>query len=211
MLCQVCCCCSVTKLCPTLYNPWTAAHQAPLSSTISQSLLKFISIELAMLSNHLFLCHSLLLLLSIFPSIKVFSNELVFRIRWPKYRSFRLNPSNQYSGLISFRIDWFDLLSVSPRDSESLLQHHNSNHQFFGAQLSLWSNSHPYMTTRETIALTIWTFVGKVMSVLFVIAFLLRSRHLLVLRLQSPSAVIWEPNKRKSVMFPAFPHLFAMK
>ena len=99
---------------------------------------------------------------------------------------------------------------------KSLLQHHNSKHQFFGAQLSLWSTSHPYMTTRKTIALTRWTFVGKVMSLLFnmsrfVIAFLPRSKYLLILRLQSPSAVIWEPRKGKSVMFPVFPHLFAMK
>ena len=106
------CCCSITKSCPTLCDPWTAAHQGSLSFTIFQSLLKLMSIELVMPSNHLILCHSLLLLPSIFPRIRVFSNELALPIWWPKYWSFSISPSNEYSRLISFRIDWFDLLSV---------------------------------------------------------------------------------------------------
>ena len=119
-----------------LATPWTAEHQA--SITNSRSLLKLMSIELVMPSNHLILCHPLLLPPSIFPSIRVFSNESVLRIRWPKYWSFSfgISPSSEYSGLISFRVDWFDLLAVQG----TLLQHHNN--QFFGAQSSLWSNSH---------------------------------------------------------------------
>ena len=126
LLWWLCCCycCSVAKLCSTLWTPWTEACQAPLSSTISQSLLRFRSIELVMPSNHLILCHSLLLLPSIFPSIRVFSNESVLRIRWPKYWSFSISPSNEYSGLIFLRIDWFDLLAVQGT-LKSLLQHHN--------------------------------------------------------------------------------------
>ena len=144
------------------------------------------SIELVMPSNHLILCHPLLLPSSIFLSIKVFSNELVLHIRWPKYWSFSfsISPSNEYSGLISFRIDWFDLLTVQ-RTLKSLFQHHSSKASilwcsaFFKAQLS-----YPYVTTGKTIALTRWTLVGKVMYVLcnmlsrFVIAFLLRNKHL---------------------------------
>ena len=123
--------------------PWTAAHQASLSFTISQMLLKLMSTESVMLSNHLILCHPLLLLPSIFPSIRVFSKESTLRIRWPKYWSFSfsISPSNEYSGLISFRIDWFDLLAVQ-ETLKSLLQHHTSKHRFFGTQLSLWSSSH---------------------------------------------------------------------
>ena len=144
-------------------TPWTAAHQAPLSSTISQSLLKFISIESVMLSNHLILCGPLLLLSSIFPSIRVFSNESVLRIRWLKYWSFSfsISPSSEYSGLISFRMDWLDLLAVQGT-LRSLLQHHSSKASilqpsvFFMVQLS-----HPYMTTGKTIALTRRTFVSK--------------------------------------------------
>ena len=119
-------------------TPWTAAFQASLSITNSRSLLKLMSIESVMPSNHLILCHPLLLLLSIFPSIKVFSNESVLRIRWPKYWSFSFNisPSKEYSGLISFRMDWLDLLAVQGT-LKSLLQHHSSKHQFFRAQLSL--------------------------------------------------------------------------
>ena len=137
--------------------------------TNSWSLLKLMSIELVMPSNYLILCCPLLLLPSIFPSIRVFSNELVLPIRWPKYWSFSFNisPSNECSGLISFRVDWFDLLAVpeSPKTLKSLLQHHSSKASilwcsaFFIVQLS-----HPYMTTGKTIALTRWTFVGKVMS-----------------------------------------------
>ena len=150
-------------------TPWTAACQASLSITNSQSLLKLMSVESTMPSNHLILCHPLLVLPSIFPSITVFSKESVLRIRWPKYWSFSfsLSPSNEYSGLISFRIDWFDLLAVQGI-LRSLLQHHSSkasvlqHSAFFMVQLS-----HPYRTTRKTIALTTWTFVNKGMSLLF--------------------------------------------
>ena len=147
-------------------TPWTAAHQASLSITNSQSLLKFNSFELVMPSNHLILCHHLLLP-SIFPSIKVFSNESVLCIRCPKYWSFSfsISPSNEYSGLIIFRMDWFDLLVV--QGTLKSLQHHSSkasilqHSAFFIIQLS-----YSYMTTGKTIALTRWTFVGKVMSLL---------------------------------------------
>ena len=165
-------------------TPWTAARQAPLSSTISQSLLKLMSIESVMPSNHFVLCHPLLLLPSIFPSIRVFSNESALRIRWPKYWrfSFNISPSNEHLGLISFRMDWLDLLAVQVT-LKSFLQHHSSKTSilqcsaFFTVQLS-----HPYTTTGKTIALTRQTFVGKVMSLLFnmlsrlVIDFLLRSK-----------------------------------
>ena len=164
-------------------TPWTAAHQASLSITNSRSLLKLTSIESVMPSNHLILCYPLLLLPSIFPSIRVFSNESVLHIRWPKYWSFSFNisPSNEHPGLISFRMDWLDLLAVQVT-LKSLLQHHSSKppirrcSAFFIVQLS-----HPYMTTGKTIALTRWTFVGKVLSLLFnilsrmVITFLPRS------------------------------------
>ena len=124
-------------------TPWTAARQASLSFTISGSLLKPMSIESVMSSNHLICCHPLLLLPSVFPSIRVFSNELALQIRWPKYWSFSfsISPSNEYSGLISFRMDWLDLLAVQGT-LKSLLQHHSSKLQFFSAQPSLWSNSH---------------------------------------------------------------------
>ena len=155
-------------------------------------------------SNHLILCHPLLLLPSIFPSIRVFSNESVLRIKWPK--DFSVSPSNEYSGVISFRNDFFDLLAVQGT-LKSLLQHYSSkastvrHSAFFMFQLS-----HPYMTTGKTIALTRWTLVGKVMSLLFnmlsrlVIAFLPGSNRLSISWLQSPSAVILEPKKIKSVM-----------
>ena len=144
----------------------TAARQASLSFTISRSLLKFMSIESVMPSNHLILCHPLILLPSIFPSIRVFSNESVLHIRWPKYWSFSfsISPSNEYSRLISFRIDWFDLLAVQ-RTLTCLLQHHNSKASilqcstFFMVQLS-----HLYMTTGKTIALTTQTFVVNVFA-----------------------------------------------
>ena len=156
-----------------------------------------------MLSNHLILCCPLPLLPSIFPNIRVFSNESALRIRWPKYwsSSFSNSPSNEYSGLISFRIDWFHLLAFQGT-LKSLLQHHGSKASilwcsaFFIVQLS-----HPYMTTGKTIALTRQTFVGKVMSLLLnmlsrlVITFLPRSKRLLISWLQSPSAVILEPKK----------------
>ena len=182
-------------------TPRTAACQAPLSITNSWSLLKLMSIELVMPSNHLILCRPLLLLPLIFPSLRVFSNESALRIKWPKYWSFRFNisPSNEYSGLISFRMDWLDLLAVQGT-LKSLLQHHSSKASilqcsaFFIVQLS-----HPYMTPGKTIALTRRTFVGKVMSLLFnmlsglVIAFLSRSKHLLISWLQSPTS--WESLK----------------
>ena len=148
---------------------WTGEHQASQSFTISQSLLKLMSTESGMPSNHLILCHAPLLLPSIFPSIRVFSNESALHIRWPKYWcfSFSISSFNEYSGLISFRIDWCDLLTVQGT-LKSLLQHHNLKASvlqcsaFFVVQLS-----HPYKTNRKTIALTIWTFVSKVMSLLF--------------------------------------------
>ena len=156
-------------------------------------------------SNHLILFHPLLLPPSIFPSMRVFSNESALHIRWPKYWSFSISPSNEYSGLISFRMDWLNLLAVQGT-LKSLLQHHISKasillcSSFFIVQLS-----HPYMTTGKSIALTRWAFVGKVMSLFFnklsrlVIAFLPRSKCLLISWLQSTSAVILEPPKIKSV------------
>ena len=173
---------SVTQSCPTLCNPMNHRREASLSITNSRSSLRLTSIELVMPSNHLILCHTLLLLPSIFPSITVFSNESVLCIRWPKYWnfSFKISPSNEHSGLISFKMDWLDLLAVQGT-LKSLLQHHSSkasiiqHSAFFIVQLS-----HPYMTTGKTIALTRWTFVGKIMSLLFnmlpslIIAFLLR-------------------------------------
>ena len=151
-------------------TPWTAACQASLSLTKSQSLLKLTPIELVMSSNYLILWCPLLLLPSIFPSIRVFPNESALRIRWPKYWSFSfsISPSNEFSGLISFRMDWLDLLSVQGT-LKSLLQHQSSkisilqHSAFFIVQLS-----HPYMTTGKTRALTRWTFVGKVMSLLLI-------------------------------------------
>ena len=164
-------------------------------------------IESVMPFNHLILCHPLLLLPSIFPSIRVFYNESALHIRWPKYWSFSFNisPSKEHPGLISFRMDWLDLL-VAHETLKSLLQHHSSkasiirHSAFFIVQLS-----HPYRTTGKTIALTRQKFVGKVMSLLFnmlsrlVITFLSRSKHLLISWLQSPSAVILEPPKIKSI------------
>ena len=169
-------------------TPWTTAHQASLSITNSQSLFKLMSIKLVMPSNHLILYCPLLLLPSIFRSIRVFSSESVLCIRWPKYWSFTFSicPSNEYSGLISSRMDWLDLLAVQGT-LKSLLQHHSSkasilrHSAFFTVQLS-----HPYMTTGKIIALTRWTFLRKAISLLFdmlsrlVIAFLPRSRHLLI-------------------------------
>ena len=186
-------------------SPWTAARQASLSITNSRSSLKLMSIEYVMPSSHLILCCPLLLLASVFTSIKVFSNESVLRIRWPKYWSFSfsISPCNENSGLIFFRMDWLDFLAVQGT-LKSFLQHHSSRASipwcsaFFTVQLS-----HPYMTTGKTIALTRWTFVGKVMSLLFnilsrlVITFLPRSKYLLISWLQSPSAVILEPPKIK--------------
>ena len=162
-------------------------------------------IELVMPSNHLILCCPLLLLPSILSSIRVYSNESALRIRWPKYWSFSfsINPSNEYSGLISFRMDWLDLLAVQGT-LKSLLQHHSSKASVLQhSAFFIVPPSHPYMTTGKTIALTRRTFVGKVMSLLlnmlsrFVIAVLSRSKHLLISRLHLPSAVIWEPKEIK--------------
>ena len=168
-------------------TPWTVACQVSLSFTISQSLLKLMSIESVMPSNHLILCHPLLLLPSIFLSIRTVSNGSALHIRWPKDWSFSFNPSSEYSRLISFRIEWFDLLAVQGT-LKSLLQHHSLKASaFFLIQLS-----HPYKTTGKTITLARRTFVSKVISLLlnmlssFVIAFLPRSKHLLISWFQSP-------------------------
>ena len=145
-------------------TPWIEACQASLSITNSQNLLKLMSIISVMLSNHLILCHSLLLLWSIFPNIRVFSNESVLCIRWPKYWHFSLSisPSSEYSGLISFRMDWLDLLAVQGT-LKSLLQHHSSKASVFRCSaFFIVQLSHPYRTTGKTIALTRHTFVGKV-------------------------------------------------
>ena len=195
-------------------TPWTAKCQASLSFTISQSLPKLMCIESMMPSNHLILCPLLLLLPSIFPNIRAFSSESVLHIRWPKYWSFSfsIGPSSEYLGLISFRMDWLDLLAVQ-RTLKSLLQHHILKASilrcsaFFIVQLS-----HPYMTIGKAIALTRWTFVDKVMSLLFnmlsrlVIAFLPRTKHLLISWLQSPSAVIFgAPQNKVCHCFHCFP------
>ena len=194
---------SRSVLSDSLRTPWIAARQASLSITSSQSSFKPMSIELVIPSNHLILCHLLLLLPPIFPSIRVFSNESGLHSRWPKYWSFSfsISPSNEHSGLISFRMDWLDLLAVQGT-LKSLLQHHSSKASilwcsaFFIIQLS-----HPYMTTGKTMALSRWTFVGKIMSLLYNIlsrlvkTFLPRSKGLFISWLQSPSAVILEPPK----------------
>ena len=178
-----------------------------MSITNSWSTPKLMSIELVMLSNHLILCHPILFLPSIFPSIWVFSNESALCMRWPKYWSFSFNisPSDEHPGLISFRMNWLDLLAFQGT-LKSLLQHHSSKASilqrsaFFIVQLS-----HPYKTTGKTTALSIWTFVGKVMSLLFnklsrlIITCLPKSKHLLISWLQSPSAVILDPQKIKSL------------
>ena len=187
-------------------TPWTTAHQASLSITNSWSPPKPMSIESVMLYSHLILYRPRLLLPSIFPRIRVFSNESALCIRWPKYWSFSfsISPSNEHPELISFRMDWVDLLAVQGI-IKSLLQHHSSkasillHSAFFIVQLS-----HPYLTTGKIIALTRWAFVDKVMSLLLnmlsrlVITFLPRSKRLLISWLQSPSAVILEPSKMKS-------------
>ena len=155
-------------MCPTLCDPMNHS-QASLSITNTQSLLKLRSIELVMPSNHLILCNPLLLLTSIFASIRVFSNGSALCIRWPKYWSFSfsISPSNEYSGLISFRMDWLDLLEVQGTH-KSLLQHHSSKASIpWCSAFHMVQLSHPYMTTGKTIALTRQTFVGKVMSLLF--------------------------------------------
>ena len=188
---------------PLMGISWTAAHQASLPITNFWGLLKLMSVESVMPSNHLILYHPLLPL--ILPRFRVFSNESVLHIRWPKYwtLSYSISPSNEYSGLISFRIHWFDPLAVQGT-LKSLLQNHNSETSilrcsaFFMVQLS-----HPYIATEKTIILTGQTLVGKVMSLLFnmlsrlVITFLPKSKHLLISWLQSPSTVILEPPQNK--------------
>ena len=212
---------SVIQLCQTICDPMDCStsgfrvhHQLPDVGNLSS--VKLLSIESVMSSNNLILCLLLLLLSSIFPNIRVFSNESVIHIRWPKYWSFRFNISlsSEHSGLISFRMDWLDLLPVQGI-LKSLLQHHSSkastlqHSTFFIVQLS-----HPYMTTEKTIALTRWTFVSNAMSLLsdvlsrLVITFLPRNKHLLFPWLQSPPAVILEPQNRK---FTTVSYLFAMK
>ena len=180
-------------------TPRTAARQVSLSFTISWSLLKLISIQSVMPSNHLVLCHPLLLLPLIFPSITVFSNGSALHIRCPKFWnfSFSISPFKEYLGLISFRMDWLDLLAVQ-RTLKSLLQHHNSKASIFcHSAIFIVQLSHPYMTTGKIIALTRWTFVRKVISLLlnmlssFVIAFLPRSKGLLISWLQW----FWSPRK----------------
>ena len=186
-------------------TPWTTAHQASLSITNSWSPPKPMSVELMMPSNHLTLCHPLLLLPSIFPSIRVFANESALLIKWPKYWSFSFNisPSNEQPGLISFRMDWLDLLAVQGT-LKSILQYHSSKASILCSAFLIVQSSHPYMTIGKTIALTKWTFVDKVMFLLFnmlsrlVITFLPRSKCLLISWLQSPSAVILDPPKIKS-------------
>ena len=194
-------------------TPWITARQASLSITNSQSLLKLMSIKLLMPSNHLILCCLLLLPPSIFHSIRVFSSESVLHIRWPKYYSFSFNisPSNEYSGLISFRMDWLNLLAVQGT-LKSLLQHHSSKTSilrcsaFFIVQLS-----HPYMTIGKTIALTRWTFVGKVMSLLFnmlsslVITFLPRSKCLNFMAAVTICSDFGAPKNKVSHCFHYFP------
>ena len=195
-----------------LCNPWTSVHQASLFISNSRSLLKLMSIESVMPSNHLILCRPLLLPSSIFPSITVFANESALSISWPKYWSFSFNisPSNEFSGPISFRMDWLDLLAVQGTP-KSILQHCSSKASILQHSAFLIVQlSHPYMTAGKTIALTRQTFVGKVMPLLFnmlsrwVITFLPRSKCILISWLQSPSAVILEPQKIVCHCFPIY-------
>ena len=185
-------------------TPWTTAHQASLSITNSWSPRRPMSIESVMPSNHLILCHPLFLLPPIPPSIRVFSNESALYIRWPKYWSFsfNINPSNEHPG--QSPLGWTGYISLQSKGLSRVFSNMTiQKHKFYNAQLSLVQLSHPYMTTRKTIDLTRWNFVGKVMSLLFnmlsrlVITFLRRSKHLLISWLQSPSAGILEPRKIK--------------
>ena len=210
----------VAQWCRTLCDPmdWSMPG-LPVHDQLPEFTQTHVHTESVMPSKQLILCHLLFLPPSIFPSIKDFSNELSVHIRWPKYWSFSfiISPSSEYSGFISLKIDWFDLLAVQGTFG-NLLQHHSSkasilwHSAFFTVQLSQLD-----VTTGKTTALTIQTFVSRVMSLLFntlsrfVIAFLPRSNHLLILCLQSPSAVILEPKKRKSVTASTFPLPFAIK
>ena len=219
--CLFMCIYSVVQLLSCIWlfvTPWTAVYQASLSSPIIRSLLKFMSIDLVILSNHFILCHLLLLLPSVFPSIRVFSNKLGLHIRWPKYLSFSLTsvlPMN-IQGWFPLRLTGLILLlskGVSGVFSSTTIQ----KHQFFSAQTFLWYNSHiRTMTTGKTIALIIQNFVGKMIPLLFnrlsgfVIAFFPRSKCLLISWLQSLSTVILDPKKNLSLC-PLYPHLFTMK
>ena len=208
------CCCVITQLCLTCNTMDCSTSGFPVFH--HPRVCWNTSIELVMPSSHLVLCHPLLLLSSVFPSSRVFSNESALHIRWPKYWSFSfsISPTNEHPGLISFRMDWLDLLAVQGT-VKSLLQHHSSKASilqrpaFFIIQIS-----HPYITTGKTTALTRWTFAGKVMSLLFnmlsklVITFLPRSKHLFISWLQSPSAVILEPKNKVWHCFHSFPVYF---
>ena len=184
-------------------TPWTVAHQASLSITNSQGLLKLMSIESVLPSNHLILCRPLLLLPSIFPSIRVFFSESVLHIRWSKYWSFSfiISPPNEYSGLISFRIDWLHLFAVQGTLKSSLQNHSLKTSILQCSAFFIVQFSYPHVTTGKTKALTRQTFVGNVMSLLFnmlsrlVITFLPKSKCLLISWLQSPSAVFGSPEK----------------
>ena len=201
--------CSVSQSCPTLHGTMDCSTPGPL---VLQSLSKLMSIESVMPSNHIIFCHPLFLPPSIFSSYTVFPNELALHIRWPKYWSFSfsMSLSNEYSGLISFSIDWFDLLAVQGT-LKSLIQQHSSKASFLPCSAFFMVQlSHPYMTTGKTMALTITNFLGKVMSLVFnmlsrlVLAFLPRSKRLLISCLQSPSALILESKKIKSVTVSTF-------
>ena len=209
---------SVAQSCPILCDPMDCSTPGLPVHHQSQSLPKLMSIESVMPSNHLILCRPLLLP-SLFPSIRVFSNESAFRIRWPKYwsSSFSISPSNEHSGLISFRMDWLDLLVVQGT-LKSLLQHYSSKASILQCSAFVMVQlSDAYVTTTKTIALTRRTFVGKVMSLhlntlsRFAIAFLPRRQRLLISWLQSPSAVILEPQKIKSLTVPTVSPSIAMK
>ena len=192
---------------------WTAKHQTSLSITNSWSWLKLMSIEMVIPSNNLILCRHLLLLPSIFPSIKVLCSESVLHIRWPKYWSFNLSirPFNEYSRLTPFRTNWFDLLAVQGT-LKSLFQHHSSKESILQCSASFMVQlSHPYMTTGKTIALTRWTFVGKVMSLIcnivfrIVIAFLAWRKQVLISWLQSPCSNFGAQENKVSHCFHCFP------
>ena len=207
---------SVTQSCPTLCDPIDCSTPG---FPVHHPLLELAQTHVHWVSDAIQPSHSLLSPSPPFPSIRVFSNESVLCIRWPKYWSFSFNisPSNEYSGLISFRIDWLDLLAVQ-ETLKSLLQHHSSKASIFqSSAFIIVQLSHPHMTTGKTIALTIWTSVGKVMSLVFnvlsslVIAFLPRSKCLLISWLQSPSAVILDHKKIKSVTVSIVSPSFAMK
>ena len=200
-------------------TPWTVAHQTSLSITNSWSLLKLISIELVMPFNQLILCHLLLLPPSIFPSFWVFSNESVICIRWPKDWSFSFNisPSNEHPGLISFRMDWLDLLAVQGTLMSVLQQHSSKASVLEGSAFFIVQLSHLHMTTEKTIALSRWIFVGKVMSLLLnmlsslVITFLPWSKHLLIRGCSHHLQWFWSPQNKVSHHLHLLPHLFALK